>query len=123
MDPSNIIPQTPEDQDVPDAKNSSLELLEKFENMYQKLGGKMTVENPLESIEHEDMNTLWKKLGNNRMLGILHAFVLLRPVIKEALEHEQEQDGDEGKMLADVGMKVDYLESLVGGVLKKVNGN
>ena len=106
------------------------DLLDKFENMYQKLGGSANIENPFEGIDpEEDISKLWAKLGNNKMLGILHAFVLLRPVIKEAIEREEhkliESEDDkvnnESKLISDMAMKVDYLNSVVHSVVSRVN--
>ena len=106
------------------------DLLDKFENMYQKLGGSANIENPFEGIDpEEDISKLWAKLGNNKMLGILHAFVLLRPIIKEAIEKdeyklveaEDEKINNEAKIISDMAMKVDYLNNVVHSIVSKVN--
>eukprot|EP00343_Euplotes_focardii_P000664 CAMPEP_0205803606 /NCGR_PEP_ID=MMETSP0205-20121125/6324_1 /ASSEMBLY_ACC=CAM_ASM_000278 /TAXON_ID=36767 /ORGANISM="Euplotes focardii, Strain TN1" /LENGTH=129 /DNA_ID=CAMNT_0053071981 /DNA_START=674 /DNA_END=1060 /DNA_ORIENTATION=- len=90
---------------------SKIDLLDKFETMYQRLGGASTIQNPFENINpDEDIKAVWEKLGNNKMLGVLHSFILLRPLIKEAIEKEQEQiiepDADkqenESKLLTDM---------------------
>lgn len=118
------------DKDEMELTKRKRDLLDKFENMYQKLGGSASIENPFENINpDEDVSELWKKLGNNKMLGVLHAFVLLRPVIKDAIEREEqnilkaedEKANNEAKLLSDMAMKVDYLNSVVHSVVSRVN--
>jgi hypothetical protein len=107
---------------------NKLSLLNTFETMYQKLGGSTNIKNPFLDIDpDEDISVLWKKLGNNRMLGILHSFVLLRPLIKDAIEKEEskvlEQQenkiNNEAKLLSDMAMKIDYLNTVVDGVVTR----
>ena len=127
--PTNINENIPEQNTI---KDNERDLLDKFETMYQRLGGPQTIENPFEKIDpSEDMNSLWTKLGNNKMLGILHAFVLLRPLIKKAIEREEQVkvENEEGKienesrLLNDMAMKVDYLNTVVTNVVNRVNNS
>ena len=112
----------------PPITKQKLQLLDKFETMYQRLGGPNSIQNPFaEQDASSDINTLWKNLGNNKMLGILHGFVLLRPLIKDAIEREEHNivkkamssDENEAKLLSEMAMKVDYLSSVVAAVADK----
>ncbi|CAI2365641.1 unnamed protein product [Moneuplotes crassus] len=113
-----------------DPEKQKRELVEKFETMYQRLGGPMNIDNPFEGVSpDDDISVLWKKLGNNQMLGILHSFILLRPIIKDAIEREEqgvieketENSNIESKLLNDMAMKVDFLSNMVNSVASRVN--
>jgi len=106
------------------------DLLDKFENMYQLLGGSENIENPFDDLAPgEDISQLLERLGKEKMLGILHAFVLLRPVIKDSIEREEQraveaeitQTNHESKVISDMATKVEYLNSVVNSVFSRVN--
>lgn len=105
---------------APSLTKRKRDLIQKFEMMYQKLGGMSTIENPFATISpDEEVSEIWKKVGNNKMLGVLHAFVLLRPIIKDAVECDENAEGEEAKLLSEVATKVDYLNSVVHEVVKR----
>uniref|UniRef100_A0A7S3J3S1 Uncharacterized protein n=1 Tax=Euplotes harpa TaxID=151035 RepID=A0A7S3J3S1_9SPIT len=98
--------------------------------MYQLLGGSENIENPFDDLAPgEDISQLLERLGKEKMLGILHAFVLLRPVIKDSIEREEQraveaeitQTNHESKVISDMATKVEYLNSVVNSVFSRVN--
>ena len=53
-------------------------IVETYENVYQKLENK-NIKNPFKDFNGEvGMNELLKKVGSDRMVGILHSFILLK---------------------------------------------
>lgn len=63
-------------------------MLEKFETIYQKVCHKL--DNPFRKTNFfspgdKSIKALWNSMSNEKMIGILHAFILLRPTIDKAI--------------------------------------
>ena len=108
------------------------DLLEVFEVMYQRLGGQINIENPFKDIlPGDDITKLWEKIPNNKMLGILHGYVLLRSIIKAAIEKEEqslidceaEKIENESIKINDLALKVEYLNNVMSSVVGRINSN
>ena len=66
-------------------KRKKKELLERFEMIYNKISVKM--DNPFQDIKDgSQMQDLWSTMDDDRMVGLLHAFILLKPLIRSAIE-------------------------------------
>ena len=65
------------------------DVVSKFEAFHSKLSQSRGKTNFKEMRAHEDFHSLWNKSGEEKALGMLHAFILLQPYIKGAIEHEE----------------------------------
>lgn len=68
-------------------KKRKRELLEKFETIYQKVCHKLdNVFRGVQFINADDsLKKIWNRMNNEKMIGVLHAFVLLKPTLSKAL--------------------------------------
>ena len=65
-----------------------------------------------------DLNTMLKTFGSERLIGMLHAFVLLKPLLSKALRNKEEQIVKEldfskfkrGIKESELGVKLDAAE-------------
>ena len=76
-------------------KKRKRELLEKFELIYQKVCPKLDNVFRGVSFYHNSDDSLkksWNKMNNEKMIGVLHAFVLLKPTISKAINNSQRLD-------------------------------
>jgi hypothetical protein len=75
------------------------ELLEKFEVIFQKTSHHFKniwddLEEPGEGKDvNESLKAIWNGLSNERMIGVLHAFVLLKPTLDKCIRNCNKIDG------------------------------
>ena len=61
------------------------DLLSRFEEIYQKV--KPKVDNPLRKFSSlQKLRERWNKLPDERLVGFLHAYLLLKPHLKKAFK-------------------------------------
>lgn len=69
------------------------ELLDKFELVHYKVEG--ALDHIFEKVElnSESVKSVWNNLPNETMIGVLHAFVLLRPTLLKSFKNCKRVEG------------------------------
>ena len=74
--------QRPRQMQIPQKR----QMIEQFEQLYQAYKARNTINKELvESLDREDPSQVFIKNDSDSVIGMIHAFVLLKPVLQSAL--------------------------------------